>query len=1002
MPTHRKWPPTATKKYIHLAVVKKEEVSKQQADEFTKSTIHGNIEDICKKKQAVDFTQIGKKEDGSLAKLILVEGAPGIGKTTFSWKVCRMWAKGKILQEYGLVVLIRLRDKRVQEITCFTDLFFYSDHELQNSVAKEVQDHQGKSVLLLFEGYDELPRKLQTQQSIFLDILHKDFLPHATILITSRPTATRFLHWKFKSEISQHIEILGFTKGDIVSYVHDAIQDEQVRTDFFQYLKCYPYIRGMMYVPLNAVIVTEVYKSSRQSPEKFIPTTRTELYTALTRSLLLRYLLGHREYGQREWTLKKFSDLPQELYEQFKRICEVALKGMIEDEFVHRDLPHDFNTLDLMQSVPELYVEQGASISYNFFHLTLQEFLAAVSISQQLVEEQVRLITEPLSILRTDLGTIPGKTKSTAIASGTTPLDPSLFEPQHQHLIPIVPSHSHSMQSPLHLPTLHDHPYPPPFHQARRRDDIDSKLDTLLDDTHSEIDTELELDHPYLLPFFHHDDTESDDPESDDPESDDPELNDTMDSEARFQNVQRFVAGLTKYENIPPDSLTPVVLEWSEGKELVATISLNSLHWLFEARCINIYSDLVKNATTLRYVSSGSMAPFDCFVLGYALSHITFTGHWDVSMIRCNIDDECVEMLAGGVNFMSAEGLKDVRISKLSMFNNHLTEKGTTTLAEKLKENTILQHLDVGRNSIGVRGATALAELLKENRTLQELRVSFNSIGKGGATALAEVLKENRMLQKLSVIGNFIGDGGATALAEMLKENRTLQQLDVSGNSIGEGGATALAEMLKENKTLQQLDIGYNSIGEGGATALMEMLKENRILQQLSVSHNSIGDGGATALAEMLKENRTLQKPSVNGNSISDGGATALAEMLKENTTLQNLNVSGNSIGDGGATRLAEMLKENKTLRQLDIGYNSIGEGGATALMEMLKENRTLQQLYFSYDSIGKGEATALIKMLKEDRTLQQLNISYNSIGKGEATALAEMKRENNFRIVRS
>ena len=874
MPTHRKWPPTATKKYIHLAVVKKERVSKQQADKFTKHTIHGNIDDICKIKQAVDFTQIGRKEDGSLAKLILVEGAPGIGKTTFSWKACRKWAKGKILQEYGLVVLLRLRDKRVQEIKCVADLFYHSDCELQNSVAKEIQDHQGRSVLLLFEGYDELPRKLQTQQSIFLDILHKDFLPHATILITSRPTATEFLHWKFRSEISQHIEILGFTKDDIISYVHDAIQDEQVRRDFFQYLKCYPYIRGMMYVPLNAVIVTEVYKSSQQSPEKFIPTTMTELYTALTRSLLLRYLLSHREYGQREWRLKTFSDLPQELYEQFKRICEVALKGMIEDEFVHRNIPHDFNTLDLMQSVPELYVEQGASISYNFFHLTLQEFLAAVSISQQPVEEQVRLITDPFS----DLGTIPGKTKSTAIASVTTHLDPSLLEPQHQHLIPIVPPHSHVMQSPLHLPTLHDHPYPPPFHQARRRDDTES------DDTDSEFDDTV--------------------------------LDDTMDSEARFQNVQRFVAGLTKYENIPPDSLTPVVLEWSRGKELVAKISLNSLHWLFEARCINIYSDLVKNANTLQYFSdAASIAPFDCFVLGYALSHLNFTGHWDIIMIGCNADDECVEMLAGGVNFMSSEGLKDVGISKLYITGGNITEKGASALAEMLKENRTLRQLDVSVNSIGDGGATALAEMLKENRILQQLNVSNNSIGIGGATALVEMLKENRTLQQLNVSQNSIVEGGATALAEMLKENRMLQQLNVSVNSIGDGGATALGEMLKENRTLQHLDVSGNSIGDAGATALGEMLKENRTVQQLNVSSNSIGEGGATALAEMLKENRALQQLDVSWNSIGDGGATALAEMLKENRTLQQLYVWNNSLGDGGATALAEVQKENKTVR---------------------------------------------------------------------------------------
>ena len=554
-------------------MVKKERVSKQQADEFTKSTLHGDIDDICKKKQAVDFTRTGKKENGEPAKLILVEGAPGIGKTTFSWKVCRKWAKGKILQEYGLVVLLRLCDQRVQGIKCVADLFYHSDRELQNSVAEQIQLHHGESVLLLFEGYDELPRNLQTQQSIFLDILHKDFLPDATILITSRQSATKFLHWKFKRQISQHIEILGFTKDDIISYVQDAVEDVQVRKDFFQYLKCYPYIRGMMYVPLNAVIVTEVYKESQQSPEKFIPTTMTELYTALTRSLLLRYLLSHSEYGQREWTLKKFSDLPQALYEQFNGICEVALKGMIEDKFVHKNLPHDFNTLDLMQSVPELYVKQGASISYNFFHLTLQEFLAAMSISQQPIEEQIRFITESMSGQVTTVD----RTKSTAIASDTTPLDLSVLsspQPQHQHLIPIVPSHSHSMQS-----------------------------------------------------------------------------NDTMDSRARFQNVLRFVAGWTSYENILPDSLKHVVLEWRGEWE--AEISLNSLHWLFEARCIHIYSDLVRNVTSLLYYSTGtSMAPFDCFVLGYALSHITFAGHWRIVMDGCNVDDECMEMLAGGVSFV--------------------------------------------------------------------------------------------------------------------------------------------------------------------------------------------------------------------------------------------------------------------------------------------------------------------------------------------------------------
>ena len=391
LPTDSKWPPTGSKKYIHLAVVKKEEVSKQQADEFTRATLHGNIEDIIRKKESLDFSGIGTKEDGSPAQLILVEGGPGIGKTTFSWKVCRKWSKGKILQQYRLVVLLRLRDKRVREARTICDLLYYSDDEVRIEIAKEVTRSNGESVLLLYEGYDELPGKLQMQQSIFLDILYQECLPEATVLITSRPSATEFLCRKFKKNMDQHIEILGFTKADIHSYVQSVIEDQQLQKEFTQYLKCYPHIRGLMYVPLNAVIVAQIYKMTKlEKSQDFVPTTLTELYTSLSRGMLLRYLTSHNEYGQQEWKLSSFSDLPEELHKQFYAICGIAFQGILKDEFIFDNLAHDFNTLDLMQSAAELYVDQGAVVSHNFFHLTLQEFLAAVHVSEQPEEEQLQ------------------------------------------------------------------------------------------------------------------------------------------------------------------------------------------------------------------------------------------------------------------------------------------------------------------------------------------------------------------------------------------------------------------------------------------------------------------------------------------------------------------------------------------------------------------------------------------------------------------------------------
>ena len=56
---------------------------------------------------------------------------------------------------------------------------------------------------------------------------------------------------------------------------------------------------------------------------------------------------------------------------------------------IFSDLPEDFETLGLMHCSPELYIDEGAAVSYNFLHLTVQEYLAAFHLSQQPVENQI-------------------------------------------------------------------------------------------------------------------------------------------------------------------------------------------------------------------------------------------------------------------------------------------------------------------------------------------------------------------------------------------------------------------------------------------------------------------------------------------------------------------------------------------------------------------------------------------------------------------------------------
>ncbi len=81
--------PALRTQYINLAVIKKETVSRAEADKFTKATLHGGIDEITRKKEAIELKDILKPEGNQTkVSLVLVEGAPGVGKSTLALELC--------------------------------------------------------------------------------------------------------------------------------------------------------------------------------------------------------------------------------------------------------------------------------------------------------------------------------------------------------------------------------------------------------------------------------------------------------------------------------------------------------------------------------------------------------------------------------------------------------------------------------------------------------------------------------------------------------------------------------------------------------------------------------------------------------------------------------------------------------------------------------------------------------------------------------------------------
>ena len=379
LPYENKYSPESAQKYINLAMITKQKESRAQLDTFTRAIICGDVDDVVEMKTAITPQEIGRLEDGSPARCILIQGAPGVGKTTLAWELCRKWGEGTFFSEYLLVVLLKMRDRSIQEATSLSDLFKHPDPELQAAVCRDVFKTNGKSILMLLEGYDELPPDLQ-ERSVFTALIEGKELPNSTILITSRTSSSDIVYEKCKTTKFQHIEVVGFTGEQIESYIKNAVADETVLKAFRHYLKKYPHIHGLMYIPLNCGIILDVFLSSSDNEEP--PTTQTELYTILIKTILCRYLSYHPLHRKQKWRLPGFSDLPKDVHLIFLQLCKIAYEGIVSNRLIFSDIPAGQETLGLMQSVPELYETKAMSaVSHNFLHLTLQEYLSAVHIS---------------------------------------------------------------------------------------------------------------------------------------------------------------------------------------------------------------------------------------------------------------------------------------------------------------------------------------------------------------------------------------------------------------------------------------------------------------------------------------------------------------------------------------------------------------------------------------------------------------------------------------------
>ena len=341
----------------------------------------GEVHKIQEERLPVEAQGIGINSlTNELEHFVLIEGAPGVGKSTLCWQLCRLWSEGKLHHQWDLMVLVEIRDETTRKATSVYDLLYYPDDNIRESIAQEIQRQEGEGLLIIFDGYDELSVSQRRELSVFQQIFTNQLLRKATVMITSRPSATKSLPVQFKQSLGQHIEIEGFNQTDIEKYIILACNNnKKLLHDLKFYVFSKPFIFSLMYNPLHCSIITELYIRYWQDGRRgFAPNTLTELYTALVINLLIRNKNLSPSHSS---NIEKLSDLPTDVYENLIQLAEVAASGLEESKYIYDNVTCD--RLGLMVSVQQIYDIRPKRSTYMFLHLTLHEYMAAFYWSKQ-------------------------------------------------------------------------------------------------------------------------------------------------------------------------------------------------------------------------------------------------------------------------------------------------------------------------------------------------------------------------------------------------------------------------------------------------------------------------------------------------------------------------------------------------------------------------------------------------------------------------------------------
>ena len=286
---------------------------------------------------SIEFVDLTLKENGNTITLsdiindmqsgmrILFLGRPGVGKTTLTRHLSRVWTKTDSDQFY-LVVKVHLGV--AGKIDNLDNLINASIQRVEDIevISEYISATQGKGVCILLDGFDEY---VYDSTDYVSNLIHGYSLSEAVVILTSRPALAEII----ESSFPRKIEIIGFGDSGIKMYLDQLKLSQDENQTITEYFRNHPSIKQLCYLPLHLSMLVYI-AVVKADPNIFsLVKTETELYSSFLTQTITQY-----QNVRQELRAKSFMKCFDNRYNDndscflFWTICEHAFNGVMSRE----------------------------------------------------------------------------------------------------------------------------------------------------------------------------------------------------------------------------------------------------------------------------------------------------------------------------------------------------------------------------------------------------------------------------------------------------------------------------------------------------------------------------------------------------------------------------------------------------------------------------------------------------------------------------------------------